>query len=89
MSNDKAETSSNTDVAATIDKQMLERDAKAVPGPATTPEPPLDSEVRPAFDQVPRTQGRLGFWAARCLAGGGRLMHPSSPPVRSGRLPAK
>lgn len=40
MSNDKAEASSNTDVAATIDKQMLERDAKGVPGPATTPEPP-------------------------------------------------
>ena len=40
MSNDKAETSSDTDVAATIGKQMLERDAKGVPGPAPAPEAP-------------------------------------------------
>jgi hypothetical protein len=37
MSNDKAETSCNTDVAATTDKQMIERNAKAVTAPAATP----------------------------------------------------
>jgi hypothetical protein len=37
MSNDRADTSCNTDVAATTDKQMIERNAKGVPAPAATP----------------------------------------------------
>jgi len=40
MRNDKAETSSNTDVAATIGNQMIERDAKGAPVPAATPKAP-------------------------------------------------
>jgi hypothetical protein len=39
MSDDKVETSSNTDVAATIDKQMVERDPKGVPAPAPAATP--------------------------------------------------
>jgi len=38
MSNDRAEASCNTDVAATTDKQMSERNTKGgVAGPAATP----------------------------------------------------
>jgi hypothetical protein len=37
MRNDKAETGCNTDVAATTDKQMIERNANGVPAPAATP----------------------------------------------------
>lgn len=38
MSNDKAEKSSNTEVAGTIEMQRTERDAKCVPAPAATSE---------------------------------------------------
>jgi hypothetical protein len=41
MRTDRAETVCNTDVAATIDKQIIERDANGVPAPAAT------STVRP------------------------------------------
>ena len=34
MSNDKIETDLNTDVAATPDKQMIERNGNGVPAPA-------------------------------------------------------
>jgi len=37
MSNATPDTSCNTDVAATTDKQMIERNAKGVPAPAATP----------------------------------------------------
>jgi hypothetical protein len=37
MSNDKAETSCNTGVAATTDKQVIERNANDIPAPAVTP----------------------------------------------------
>jgi hypothetical protein len=37
MSNDSAETSCNTDVAATTDKQTVERKGNGVPAPAATP----------------------------------------------------
>jgi len=36
MSNDKIETGRNTDVAATPDKQMIERNRNGVPVPAAT-----------------------------------------------------
>jgi hypothetical protein len=42
MSNDKPETSSNTEAAATTDKQMI--DAKGVPAPAATPTVPWTSK---------------------------------------------
>ena len=41
MTTDKAETSYNTDVAATTDEQTIERDGNGVPAPAGT------STVRP------------------------------------------
>jgi hypothetical protein len=41
MRNNKAETVCNTDVAGTIDKQIIERNANGVPAPAVT------STVRP------------------------------------------
>ena len=44
MSNDKAETSSNTEAAAATGKQMIERDAKGVPAPAATPSVPWTSK---------------------------------------------
>jgi hypothetical protein len=37
MSNDRAEASCNTDVAATTDKQMIERNAKGGPAPEVNP----------------------------------------------------
>jgi hypothetical protein len=37
MSHDRAETSCNTDVAATTDKQMTERNAKGAPASAAKP----------------------------------------------------
>jgi hypothetical protein len=37
MSNDRAEPSCNTDVAATTDKQMIERNAKGGPAPEVNP----------------------------------------------------
>ena len=37
MRNDKAETVRNTDVAATSDKQTIERNANDVPAPAVAP----------------------------------------------------
>jgi hypothetical protein len=37
MSNDRAETNCNTDVAATTDKQTVERKAKGVSAPVATP----------------------------------------------------
>ena len=37
MSNDKAKTVCNTDVASATDKQTIERNATGVPAPAVTP----------------------------------------------------
>jgi hypothetical protein len=37
MSNDKAETGCNADVAVKSDKQVIERNANDVPAPAATP----------------------------------------------------
>jgi hypothetical protein len=37
MSNDRAETSRNTEVAAATDKQSIERNAQGVPALAATP----------------------------------------------------
>jgi len=37
MSNATADTSCNTNVAATTDQQMIERNAKGVPAPSATP----------------------------------------------------
>jgi hypothetical protein len=37
MSNDNAETACEADVAATTDKQMIEKRANDVPAPAATP----------------------------------------------------
>ena len=40
MDNDKSKTSSNSEVAATTSKQMIERNANGVPAPAAAPAPP-------------------------------------------------
>ena len=37
MSNDKSKVSGNSEVAATTNKQMFERNAKSTPAPAATP----------------------------------------------------
>lgn len=37
MSNDESKTSGNSDVPATINKQIIERNAKGVPAPAAAP----------------------------------------------------
>jgi hypothetical protein len=64
MSNDQPDTGSNTDVAATADKQNIERKAKEAPVPASAPPvrpwtadfllPSISfREPEPAEDQAP------------------------------------